>query len=99
VNTYTVGTKVFCDFHFSGKPRGVVIEVLREGDGREFRADGVLPGCVRVRITETVGSYVKGQHIELEAWQAVPCKQEFKKRGSYFRWVNTAYRWVKPVLP
>ena len=86
MKTYTLGTPVFCDFHFSGKPRGKVVEILEPGDGKR-----VTVGKVRVKLSETVGAYRKGEILTVSAFVAVPRKQEFRKRGSYYRWVNTDY--------
>ena len=86
MKTYTVGTKVFCDFHFGGKPRGKVIEIVEPGDGKRMTT-----GKVRVQITETVGAYRNGEVLIVNTFEAVPVKQEFRKRGSFFRWINTDY--------
>jgi len=85
---YSVGTRCFCDYHFSGKPDGICVEVVREGDGR-----GVEKGLIRVKITKDHRAYRKGEIVELPAWQAVPHKQEFTRE--YFRRVRTDYRWVR----
>jgi hypothetical protein len=82
---------MFCDFAFSGKPKGVCIEVAEEGRGRY-----IGEGCVRVRLTESVQAYSKGEVLELTACEAVPRAQEVKI-GGIFRRVNTEYQWVKPT--
>jgi hypothetical protein len=87
MNRYTVGARLFCDFHFAGKPKAVCIAVLKPGTGKGRK------GLVRVRITENHRSFVKGEELELDSFTAVPSKQEFRKRGSFFRWVNTDYEW------
>ena len=91
MKTYTVGTPVFCDFHFSGKPRGVVREVLKPGRGN-VPACHAEAGQIRVEIREDCGAYRKGEVLTLPAVEAVPCKQEIRKPGSFFRWVNTQYQ-------
>ncbi len=90
MKTYTVGTPVFCDFAFSGKPRGKCVEVVEEGDGRS-----ATKGRIRVKLTESVRAYIKGEIIEVNACTAVPTAQE--TGGGIFRRVNTDYRWVKPA--
>jgi hypothetical protein len=91
MKTYSVGTKVFCDFHFGGKPKGVCIEVLEEGLGNR-----AATGKIRVKLSETVGAYNKGEIVELPAWTAVPVKQEKRlTRGQIFRRVDTNYQWIK----
>ena len=86
MTTYGIGTKVFCDFHFGGKPKGKVVEIIKPGNGKS-----ATQGQIVVELTETVGAYRKGERLTLNSWLAVPCAQEFKKRGSCFRWVNTDY--------
>lgn len=89
MNTYSIGTKVFCDFHFGGKPRGKVVEVVRPGTGKDSS------GLVRVQLTETVGAYRKGEILSLASWQAVPVKQEIAPgSGQYFRRVNACYQYA-----
>lgn len=86
---YGKGTKLFCDFHFGGKPKAVCLEVIEPGRGK-FGGEGKI----KVRLTETIGAYKKGEELTLTSHQAVPVKQEFKKPGSFFRWINTNYQWV-----
>jgi ABC-type phosphonate transport system ATPase subunit len=88
MKTYTVGTKVFLDFAFSGKPLGVVTKVLAPGSGKM-----VLEGKIEVRITGNRGApaYRVGERLTTSASVAVPRAQEFRKPGSCFRWVNTDY--------
>jgi len=87
LKTYGKGARLFCDFPFGGKPKAVCVAVIEPGNGNESK------GRVRVRLTETQGAYCKGEELELACWQAVPVKQEFRKPGSCFRYVNTAYQW------
>lgn len=87
MKTYSVGAKLFCDFHFSGKPKAVCIAVLHSGNGKDNK------GRVRVRISEDLGAYHKGEELEIDTFTAVPRKQEFRKSGSVFRWVDTNYTW------
>jgi hypothetical protein len=90
MTTYKAGTKVFCDFHFGGKPKGKVIEVIEPGNGQSTN------GCCRVQLTETQGAYRKGELLEVQSCYCVPVKQELKLRaGQYFRRINTQYEWVK----
>lgn len=89
MKVYKAGTKVFCDFHFGGKPKGKVIRVIEPGEGRRSNS-----GKIEVQLTETVGAYKKGETLILSAFQAVPCAQEISlKKGQYFRRVNTLYRY------
>lgn len=89
MKSYTVGTKVFCDFHFGGKPRGKVIEIVKPGTGRD------TSGAVRVELTETVGAYRKGEILTVPTWQAVPVAQKIKLHaGQYFRRVSTDYQFA-----
>ena len=90
MKTYSTKTRVFCDFHFGGKPRGIVVAVLAPGRGN-VPSSHPAAGKIRVRLSETVGAYRKGEELVLPAITAVPCRQEFRKRGSVFRWVNTDY--------
>jgi hypothetical protein len=85
--TYGVGTHLFCDFHFSGKPKAVCVAVITPGTGKDNK------GRVRVKIKENLGAYRKGEEIEISTFEAVPTKQEFRKPGSVFRWVDTNYAW------
>jgi len=39
MNTYTVGTRVFCDFAFGGKPKGKVIAIIKPGNGRNINGE------------------------------------------------------------
>jgi len=87
MKTYTVGDRLFCDFHFGGKPKAVCVRVIEPGTGKSSS------GSVLVKLTETVGAYHKGEQMEVSTFEAVPVKQEFRKRGSVFRWVNTDYEW------
>lgn len=86
---YSVGTRVFCDFFFGGKPEGIVKEIIRPGDGK-CRA----PGLVSVKLSKSAGPYKRGEIVKVPTWQAVPKKQEFRKPGSCFRYVNTDFEWV-----
>ena len=85
---YSTKTPVFCDFHFGGKPKGIAVEIVEPGQGNRSG------GKIKVRLTETVGAYKKGEILELDAKTAVPRKQEFSKPDSFHRWVNTQYEWV-----
>lgn len=88
MNTYTIGTKVFCDFAFGGKPRAVVTAIIEPGSGKS------RDGQIQVRLTETVGAYHRGEMLTLPAGDVVPVRQEFRKRGSRFRWINTDYQFA-----
>lgn len=66
---YSIGTKVFCDFHFGGKPKGVVVEIVKPGRGNRSPE-----GEIRVKLTETVGAYKKGEILSVSAFKAVPVK-------------------------
>jgi hypothetical protein len=90
MKTYTVGTKVFLDFAFSGKPLGIVTEIITPGNGN---CAGGTGGEIRVRITGNLGApaYRVGEVLTASASIAVPRAQEFRKPGSCFRWVNTDY--------
>jgi hypothetical protein len=87
LKTYGKGARLFCDFHFGGKPKAICVAVEQSGNGKESS------GRVRVRLLETVGAYRKGEEITISSFQAVPVKQEFRKPGSVFRYVNTCYQW------
>jgi hypothetical protein len=87
MKTYSKNTRLFCDFHFGGKPKAICKAVLKPGNGKD------KSGTVLVKLTETVGAYRKGEELELSTFYAVPTKQEFRKRESCFRWVNTNYQW------
>lgn len=90
MQTYTIGTKVFCDYHFGGKPQGKVVRVIAPGDGR-----GQVKGEIEVQLTETIRAYRKGEIVTLPAWQAVPAEQERSLRpGEFFRRVSTDYCYV-----
>lgn len=88
MNTYSVGTRVFLDFALSGKPSGVVTRVIEPGCSKS-----ATQGRIEVRITRNVGApaYRKGELLVVTACEAVPKQQEFRKGGSFFRWVNTDY--------
>jgi hypothetical protein len=89
MKTFTVGAKVFCDFTFGGKPKGVVIEVLRPGNGQ--RDDG----RVKVKLTETQGAYKRGEIVEVGTFTAVPREMELsRKTGQIFRRVSTQYQYI-----
>jgi phosphatidylserine decarboxylase len=52
-----------------------------------------------VQLTETVGAYREGEIVEVSTFFAMPLRQEFRKPGSCFRWVNTDYQFVQsPTL-
>ena len=87
MKTYPIGTKVFCDFIFQ-KPKGKIVEIVTPGTGKD------LKGLVKVKLSETIGAYKKGEIIEVKTCYAVPIKQEFRKRGSCFRYVNTDYQFT-----
>jgi hypothetical protein len=88
MKTYGVGTMVFCDFHFVGKPSGKVVQVVNPGDGKSNE------GTVIVELTETVRAYRKGERLEVSTYYAVPKAQELKlKAGQYFRRISTLYRY------
>ena len=86
--TFGKGTRLFCDFHFGGKPSAVAVKVIEPGNGKDHA------GKVRVKLTETVGAYRKGEEMEISTFQAVPKSMERKlRRGEIFRRVSTLYRW------
>jgi len=90
LKTYGKGTRVMCDHHFSGKPRGVVVAVLEPG-----RGSSATEGRIQVRLTETVGPWKKGELRELPAWLAVPLAQLRPPRaGEFFTRVLTDYQWA-----
>jgi hypothetical protein len=91
VQEYTTGEKVMCDFPFSGKPNGVCVEVVEEGNGRE-----ALSGKIRVRIMQDCKAYKKGEIVELNAGTAVPRKHVFTKWLTLR--VDVNYKWVKPKI-
>jgi hypothetical protein len=87
MTTYTVGARVFCDFAFGGKPKGIVREIIKPGDGKQNA------GEVLVELLETVGAYRKGEKLKLSTYYAVPLKQESPSQaGQYFRRISTLYR-------
>lgn len=88
MKTYSKNTRLFCDFHFGGKPKAVCKAVLEPGNGKD------KAGKVLVKLTETIGAYKKGEELTLSTFYAVPVKQEFRKPGSFHRWVNTDYQWA-----
>lgn len=89
MNTYTIGAKVFCDFHFSGKPRGIVTEIVKAGTGRDSS------GKVKVKLTETAGAYRKGEILEVSTFYAVPVKQKLPlERGQFFSRISTDYQFI-----
>ncbi len=90
MKNFTVGTKLFCDFHFGGKPEAVCIEVVTPGNGKN-----TMTGEIRARITKDCRGYKKGEVVRVETWQAVPKVMELPARG-YFRRVSTDYEWIKP---
>lgn len=91
MNNYTVGTKLFCDFALSGKPKAKCIAVIKPGNGKDIQ------GCIRVKITEDFGAYKKGEIIEISTYQAIPEKQEIKpQKGQFYRRLRTDYQWILP---
>jgi len=91
MKTFKAGTKVFCDFHFGGKPKGTAIAVVEPGNGKIITA-----GRVKVKLSETVGAYQKGEVLTVPAWQCVPCCMEIKlKSGQFIRRVNTDFQWLQ----
>jgi hypothetical protein len=93
MNIYGVGTELFCDWFFGGKPSAVCVAILEPGygDGRRVPVPGQLqgsPGRILVKLTS---GPCKGQNREISAFTAVPCKQEFK--SGFHRMVNTQYLW------
>lgn len=90
--TYGKGTRVMCDHHFSGKPRGVVVAVLEPGRGWVGGE-----GRIQIRLTETVGPWKKGELRELTSHLAVPLaqiRQPDARAGEVFLRVRTHYRWT-----
>lgn len=88
MKTFSTGTKLFCDFPFGGKPSAVAVEVIEPGNGKD------QSGKVRVKLTETVGAYRKGEELVISTFQAVPkCMERPLRRGEFFRRVSTLYRW------
>lgn len=89
MNTYTKGARLFCDFHFGGKPKAIALEVVQPGNGKD------IAGKVRVRLIETVGAYRKGEILELSTYYAVPLKEIKPRRtGQFFTRVSTLYSWI-----
>lgn len=86
------GFHLTCDFHFGGKPKAVCQEVLEEGSGRSGR-----PGKLRVKLTETIGAYRKGEILEITCFQAVPSGHIYT--SGYFLRVRTNYYWTKTPKP
>lgn len=85
---FKAGAKLFCDFPFGGKPEAICVKVITPGNGRDSA------GKVRVRLTESVRAYRKGEELEISTFQAVPRVMERRlKPGEYFRRVSTLYRW------
>lgn len=90
-NQFTVGAKLFCDFHFGGKPKATCLEIVKPGNGKDSA------GTVRVKLTETVGAYRKGEILEVSTYYAVPCKMILpRKSGEFFTRISTLYSWVTP---
>lgn len=91
VKEYGEGAMLFCDFIFCGKPRARCIEVIEEGSGKN-----ATEGLIKARLLEDCKGYKKDDVIEINAYTAVPIKQEATlSEGQFFRRVNTLYRWVK----
>ena len=89
MKTFTVGSKLFCDFPFGGKPKAVCLAVVTPGNGKD------QSGKVRVKLSETVGAYRKGEELEISTFQAVPREMELRlKPGHFFRRVSTLYTWA-----
>jgi hypothetical protein len=88
MNIYGAGTRLFCDFVFGGKPKAVCLEVIKPGSGRSSE------GKIKVKLLETIGAYKKGEVLIIKSIVAVPEKQEFRKPGSFYRWINTNYQWA-----
>ena len=87
---YTVGTKAFFDGRFGGKPEGKVIEIVTSGNGMSYG------GEIKLKLSETVGAYKKGEVITSEAFQIVPCKQiKPLQKGQFYLRLDTRYIWVK----
>jgi hypothetical protein len=90
IRDYGIGTKVFCDFHFSGKPRGKVIEIIKEGSGKDNS------GSIRVQIIENHKAYKKGEIVTVSSNLCVPVEQISPlTEGQIFIRINTLYRWVR----
>lgn len=88
---YGEGAMLFCDFAFCGKPRARCIEVVEEGRGTM-----AVEGRIKVRLLEDCKGYKEGEVIVINAYTAVPVKQEIKlTEGQFIRRVNVLYRWVK----
>lgn len=90
MKTCTVGERVFMDYHFGGKPKGIVVEVVQPGNGKS------LAGEIRVRLTETVRAYRKGEIVVGNASNVVPLSCILPLRaGQYHTRISTLYEWVK----
>jgi hypothetical protein len=88
MKTFGVGTKLFCDFHFGGKPKAICLEVIKAGDGKSGE------GRIKVQLTETRGAYKKGEKMTLSSAYAVPCEMILpKKKGEFFTRLSTCYNW------
>ena len=86
MKTYGIGTRVFCDFHFSGKPKGKVVAVNKPGNGKDSA------GEVVVELTETVRAYKKGERLTLSTYYAVPLECVLPvKPGQFFTRISTLY--------
>lgn len=87
MKTYGVGTQVFCDFFFGGKPKGKVVEIVKPGNGRN-----TVSGKNLVKITENHKGYKKGEIVGVNSWQCVPLTQKFLS-GIFIR-INTDFEWL-----
>ncbi len=85
MKTYGPGTKVFLDW-IASKPEGRCLRVIEPGAGNS------LDGKIEVEITDP-SWLTKNDVVVVKAKDAVPKAQEFRKPGSFYRWVNTDYRW------
>ncbi len=89
MKTCSVGTKLFCDYHFGGKPKAICLEVIKPGNGKDNN------GRILAKLTETVGAYRKGETVELTTFQAVPCSMILPlESGQYYTRVSTQYQWA-----
>lgn len=84
MTSYVVGTRVFMDWIFSGKPLGRVTRVIEPGQGNSGGR-----GRIEVRLDN-------GTTVEGDAFTVVPVKQILPlRKGQFFTRVDTGYRFVQ----
>lgn len=86
---YRAGTRVFLDYAFGGKPKGIVTRVIAPGTG--FRS---VDGRIAVQLLDKWADLLPGRVVEVSAYLAVPLPQEIPlKAGQFYRRINTNYRY------